>query len=373
MPPRRVTQADVAKIAGVHSTTVSLALRNHPSLPAETRQRIQAIAEKIGYRPDPDLRSLMSYRRSISGAQKRTSTLAYVTNWPTKMGWRQAPAHAQFFDGAAHRAPQLGYQLEHFWLGEQGLTDQRLSDILIARGINGAIVASYWPGFDKPLRMDWSRICAVKIDFFPLDPELHNITNDQCAVIRLAMRRTMAAGYRRIGFILPQKFDEFVNFAWSAGFLSEQQKLDPEDRLPILTYDTPIELSTVPANEGVVPRALFEDWFRACKPEVLISWGPYVLPRLREMGLSIPADIAYVDVFLERTDGVTAGVRQNCFRVGERSVEIIAEQIEHHLMGIPQFPMATLVEGTWFDGATLPIPAPARASTSTRLAPPASR
>jgi len=351
----RITQADIAKEAGVHSTTVSLALRNHPSLPIETRQRIQALAEKIGYRPDPDLRSLMSYRRNISGGKKRTSTLAYVTNWYSKTGWKPLPAHAQFYEGACKRAPELGYQLEHFWLGEPGLSDQRLSDILIARGITGAIIASFWPGFDRPLQLDWSRLGAVKIDFFPLNPKLHRITNDQSAIVRLAMLRANEAGYRRIGFVLPQNFDDFVNQAWSAGFLVEQQKNEHGDRIPILSYQTQL-MSSMGSNEDhLVPRSALEEWLQKYKPDVLISWGPYLLPRLRELGISIPGDIAYVDVFLEATDGQTAGVHQNCNRVGERAVEVIAEQIEHHLVGIPQISMTSLIEGTWYDGATLPM------------------
>ena len=41
MSERRVTLSDIAKKAGVHVTTVSLAMRNHPRLPETTRQRIQ--------------------------------------------------------------------------------------------------------------------------------------------------------------------------------------------------------------------------------------------------------------------------------------------------------------------------------------------
>ncbi|MBK9990951.1 MAG: LacI family DNA-binding transcriptional regulator [Verrucomicrobia bacterium] len=350
----RITQADVAKEAGVHSTTVSLALRNHPSLPIETRQRIQALAEKIGYRPDPDLRSLMSYRRSMSGEKKHPSTLAYVTNWHSKMGWKQWPAHAQFYEGAGKRAPQLGYQLEHFWLGEPGLSDQRLGDILVARGIQGAIIASYSPDFDRPLQLDWTRLSAVKIGFFPSKPKLHTITNDQSAIIRLAMRRAKEAGYRRIGFVLPQEFDEFVDLAWSAGFLAEQQKAAPDDRIPILRYPTPIASSAAPYCGDLVPRRTLEDWLQAYKPEVLISWGPFLLPRLRELGLSVPSDIAYADVFLEDTNDSLAGVHQNCQRVGACAVEAIADQIEHHVVGIQTVSKTTLIEGTWIDGASLP-------------------
>ena len=63
MEQRRVTLADIAKRADVHVTTVSLAMRNHPRLPEETRKRIQALAEEMGYRPDPMMRALVACSR----------------------------------------------------------------------------------------------------------------------------------------------------------------------------------------------------------------------------------------------------------------------------------------------------------------------
>ena len=52
-PPREkyVTLKDVARRAGVHFTTVSLALRRHPGIPAQTRLRLMAIAKELGYSP----------------------------------------------------------------------------------------------------------------------------------------------------------------------------------------------------------------------------------------------------------------------------------------------------------------------------------
>src|SRR5690606_28938960 len=107
------------------------------------------------------------------------------------------------YAGAEEKAHDLGYRLEHFWLGEPKLTHQRMSDILFARGITGVIIASHRYEVDTELRFDWDRFSAVKIDFFPHEPTLHNVTNDQRAIVRLAMRRVIAAGYRRIGFVFP--------------------------------------------------------------------------------------------------------------------------------------------------------------------------
>src|SRR5262245_692446 len=206
MNDRRTTLADVAKKAGVHVTTVSLALRNHPRLPQATRERIQKIAEKMDYRPDPFLQALVAYRGKTM-PRRNPPTLAYVTNWVTRLGWQKVTAHPQFFEGAKSKASELGFNLEHFWMGEPGLTHTRLSSILSARGINGLIIASHMREVDVALHLDWSHFSAVKIDYFPHQPELHNVTNNQCNIVRLAMQRVVAMGYRRIGFVMHRGWD----------------------------------------------------------------------------------------------------------------------------------------------------------------------
>lgn len=349
----RVTMAEIARKAGVHTTTVSLALRNHPSIPVATRTRLQALAEKMGYRPDPVLRALIAYRRQAH--PQEAPPLAYLTHWDTKWGWKGPRAQARFYAGAAAKAVQLGYKLEHFWLGETQLTHQRMSEILYARGITGLIVASHLPEADQPLRLAWSNFSAVKIDYYPHEPELHTVTNDHRAIIQLAMRRIVAAGYRRIGFVMPSWWDHFADLAWSAGFLAEQQGLAPEERIPVLRFSSlPSEdaLNTG-GREMVVQQRAFCDWLERYRPEVLISKEQFVQPPLAALGMTVPRDIAFVEIFLD-PDGRTAGVRHNCERVGEIAVEILDGQLQHHSFGIPSFPTTTLVEGTWFDGASLP-------------------
>src|SRR4051794_8013672 len=87
--PNRVTLRDIARKAGVHFSTVSLALRDHPRIPAETRERLRQLARKLGYVADPLLASLSSYRSKRRGEQFRSS-LAWITNYPTAHGWKQA-------------------------------------------------------------------------------------------------------------------------------------------------------------------------------------------------------------------------------------------------------------------------------------------
>src|SRR5687767_11091869 len=74
---RRVTLADVARVAGVHRTTVALALRNHPGLPGDTLKRLKTLARKMGYRPDPTLAALNAYRIGAAG-RSNVQVIAYL-------------------------------------------------------------------------------------------------------------------------------------------------------------------------------------------------------------------------------------------------------------------------------------------------------
>lgn len=49
---KTVTMKDVAKVAGVSTSTVSLALRDNPRIPEETSQRIKTVANEMGFTPN---------------------------------------------------------------------------------------------------------------------------------------------------------------------------------------------------------------------------------------------------------------------------------------------------------------------------------
>lgn len=355
MNPRRITLADVAQRAGVHVTTVSMALRNHPRLPLATRQRLQQLAESMGYAPDPLLRALVAYRGQVM-PRRNPPTLAYVTNWATRLGWKSATAHSDFFAGAQAKAKEIGFNLEHFWMREPGLTHGRLSRILHARGINGVIVASHGREMGDELQFDWEQFSAVKIDYFPHQPALHNVTNNQCDIVRLAMQKVIAMGYRRIGLVMHRGWDHAVDHLWMAGFLCEQSNLPQKDRIPahIFPEPEPVERWFNENQDPKVDGPAFQAWLDRYQPQVVISKASFVEGALRELGRKIPEDLAYVDLFLEELSGRTAGVRQNHETVGALAVEILAGQLQHNKRGVPLIPTTTYVEGTWFDGATCP-------------------
>jgi LacI family transcriptional regulator len=128
------------------------------------------------------------------------------------------------------------------------------------------------------------------------------------------------------------------------------------DRIPLLYFATPSLVNRAPNTQidFNVSTEQLSGWLHAHRPEVILSYGPFIKESLAKLGLSIPKDIAFVETFLETPDGTTAGVHQNCLRVGELAIEILAGQLHQHSFGIPSIPTATLVEGAWCDGASLP-------------------
>src|SRR5689334_22629899 len=64
---RRPTLADVAACAGVSTALVSIVMREAPGASAATRERVLAVADEIGYRPDIRARLLRRSRSRLLG------------------------------------------------------------------------------------------------------------------------------------------------------------------------------------------------------------------------------------------------------------------------------------------------------------------
>jgi LacI family transcriptional regulator len=342
----RVTQGDVARVAGVHHTTVSLSLRNSPLIPEPTRERIQSIAQSLGYRSDPTLRALVAYRNSRR-ARRHVEPLAYVTHWTSRWGWRELGAHERCHGGVQRRAAELGYQLEHLWLGEEGMDSRRLDRMLLHRGIGGVLLAAHESEWSELAAVDWSRISVVRIGTFPPAPGFNQVAIDSTDIVRLALGRLRLRGYRRVGFVLPRREDQLADDRWSAAFQAEQFRRAATDPIPVL------RLAGHPIPAASTGAAL-ADWYRRYQPEAIIGLTHEVLFEVRRCGLRVPQDVAYADLSVDETDDAIAGVWQNCERLGELAVEMLSNQVEQNARGLPAVPVTTSIGGKWRDGASLP-------------------
>lgn len=351
-PTRRVTQLDIARAAGVHNATVSLALRNSPSISDETRQRIRTLAAELGYHPDPALRALAAYRRGL--AHRTTETIAYITAGDTRWGWRESRIEEQNYLGAVRKAEECGYHLEHFWLGEPGMNPKRLGAVLYHRGITGLLLAGAYPDSDGPLDFDWSQFSVVRIGRRAHTPALHRVTSDALGAMRLAVRRVVAAGYRRPGLILSQAGDDAADRAFSLGFFTEQNRLSLERPIPIFFDRNSLPCNRSATADAAVKAAELDRWLDEFQPDVILGSFAHGSRLSSTFDFVVPSRLAFADPFDADPDVGLAGIRQNQERVGELAVEILAGQLQQNVCGAPAVPTTTLVESVWCDGASLP-------------------
>ncbi len=345
-PNSALTMGELAKVAGVSKMTVSLALRGHSKISAATRDRIRALAEKMGYRPNPLVQTLMANLRSTRPANYH-STIAWITAFPERDGWSQHWVYKHYHKGAVARAAALGYKIETFWALAPRMTGSALTRVLRARGIRGLII----PPVGTPgTRLDiaWEHFSCATIGYSFTEPRLHRAA----ANLREGMIRALAEcerrGFKRIGFAIPANTDARVNHSWLAGYLAWQQFIPAKDRLPVLRVPGPLE-EALPG------------WLRKHRPEVIISPNFEFLSWLPDLGKRIPKDVALVT--LSRSDDApstahVSGVSQNNLTIGEAAVDLVVAQLQHNETGIPQHPRVVLTDGFWVEGETLPSAAP---------------
>ena len=137
-PNRRPNMQQIANVAGVSKSAVSLALRNDPRIPESTRFRIQKIAEKMGYRRNPVVDSLMTQLRADRQPTFQAN-LGLINCSPTK-DLKKNHTFRRLREGVIRRAEQLGYGVEEFWLQQPDMRPERLKQIIETRGIRGLIL-----------------------------------------------------------------------------------------------------------------------------------------------------------------------------------------------------------------------------------------
>ncbi len=346
MDSPRPTQKDVARKAGVTQATVSLALRDHPSLAVATRARVRAIATELGYTPDPFLSGLSAYRKRVRPAHFH-ATLGWLSNYPENYNWKHFPAFRGYFEGATARAAELGYQLEEHRLNTKGMTPGRMERILTARNISGLLMAPQ-PRPGMSLEFSFKRFSAVTFGYTLIKPQLHLVTLHQFRSMEAALRRLQALGYRRPGLAINEESDHRAGNNWSAAFWSEQRTLPPDNHVAMFL------------GKPLV-REDFLRWFERHRPDVVLAIERCVYDWLLETGLRIPEDVGFALLTVPDNGAFYSGIWENPCVIGAKAVEFLIDLMHRSECGQPEVPLCMLVAGTWVDGKTVRVQTPGKA------------
>jgi len=337
MKSRRVTMQGVAQKAGVTRTTVSLALRNDPRISSGTSSKIHQLAESMGYRPDPMLSALAKYRNRIR-SHDQGAAIHFLVFESLKQR-ASLPWLSHLIKGVETHALKMGYACTPLSLTDCGGRDHRINQILYQRGIRCLIVGPM-PESQSRLNLDWDRYTAVAIGEHAGNSDLHLVRPDYFGNTVTAIGRIVAAGYRRIGFLISEGAERRFNYPWLAAYLKERA----------VHTGRSVFLPPLKSLNAASLRA----WRKKHKPDCLVTLEPEILKCLGQQNISLPEDLGLCHLAIESMSGSpVAGIFQNLERVGETAVEMIHNLMLRDERGIPDCRQRILVSGRWVDGETL--------------------
>jgi LacI family transcriptional regulator, galactose operon repressor len=175
-----VTIADVAGRAGVGVATVSRVLNGSPSVSEETRSRVRAVIDELGYEPSAAARALST---------GRTRTVGVVTPFFT------SPSVVERLRGVSRTVSEGGYQLVLFDLARP----DRLARLPVGGRIDGLLCVSMCPSDADLARLLKAGVAVALVD--DEHPELPCVSIDDMAGGRLAAEHLLELGHRRIAFV----------------------------------------------------------------------------------------------------------------------------------------------------------------------------
>ncbi len=341
----RVPLRAIAEKAGVSRMTVSLALRDHSAITAETKKKVQEIARQLGYRPDPVVSALMSNLRRATRVQN-VGALAVITNSPGGLSWSDIPTHRAYYEGARAKAASLGFQLEEFRLNHGGMTERRATQIMWSRGIEGGII---FPTLNQTgtfeLKADISKLSCATIAYSLQAPLLHRSCVHHFRVAMEAANQLRQLGYRRIGLALDSNQDRRSGHNWRAGFLAAEHLHTGQCLVPPLIVEE-------------ITHELFAGWFRDHKPDALLHLPNQnegfarIFDWVKRLGLRVPDDVGYASLDLPPESSATSGMEQYSALVGAAAVDLVISGLLHHEWGVPLHAKTVMIGGEWRAGKT---------------------
>jgi DNA-binding LacI/PurR family transcriptional regulator len=318
--------------------TVSRAMRRQPGVSPDVAQRILRLAETMGYRPNPFVQALMSQvRTGKPGAGPRA--IALVLPQFDDPAWGEQDWIRRGIRGARERAQQKGFSLEVVPWRRSQVSDQRLDQILKARGIRGLVIAPLQrPGLE--IGLDWAHYASGAIGGSLRLPRLHRVRNNAFHSIQLAIQKLHEGGCERVGLALSDFSAARVGDMWQAGFLIATRDYTDRKRRTLLHQATDLH------------RISFLRWIRDARPDGLVMQDNRCFTWLRDAGLKVPEQIAVAHLNRSSEDRRIAGVDQLFECVGAATVDLVVEQCLLGEFGVPLQPKDVLLEGVWVPGPT---------------------
>ena len=333
---KTVTLKEIAERAGVSPMTVSHVLRDTGRISAQTRERVQQVANKLGHRPNASAQSMRSGRYGNVALVLSTDEARSAINADVLKG--------------VHRA--LARERMHLSMAE--LDDNRLSSdgymshILQSLAADGLLLNYKWRTPPELLALIrefelpavW---VADRYEFDSVYPDLYH-------GMREAIRRLVDIGHRRIAYAgshaAAPPDTSHVHYS----------VVDCESAYADAMTEAGLQGDLLPPG-GVA--TLLDTLRQPRRPTALVCRGIHFANFARlaasEAGLNVPRDLSIVPLCHDarRWLGLPfAQVLMPSLHLGEAAVDMLVEKIANPTRRIPSKPIPM----PWRDGPTLAAP-----------------
>lgn len=316
MVRKSVTIRDVARRAGVSVATASRALNGKQVVNTQTRDRILAVMEELGFRPSPAARRL---------SLGRTLTVGVVVSFLTR------PQAAERLRGVDTVLTDSEFDLVVYNVESVQKRDHYLASLAHSQRTDGLMVMSLPPPEELVRALREAPVPVVFIDVHtPSVGQLARVIGDDASGGALAGRHLLGLGHRRIAFVGDALESPF-------GFTSSR------DREQGLTHELAaagIDIPPAWIGHGAHGRYEARELARRIlsahdRPTAIFAASDTqalgVVAAARELGLHVPDDVSVIgfdDIEAADYVGLTT-VSQQLFESGRLGAEMLLAEIEH--------------------------------------------
>jgi DNA-binding LacI/PurR family transcriptional regulator len=331
----RPTLRRIAELAAVSATTASLALRDHPRIPTETRRRVRLAADQLGYRPDPQVAKLMAQIR-MNRPCCFQSTICALTSFSIDA---EKPYLRDLLSGAQRRANELGYGFDIFRKPDRDTSVPALQRRLLNRGVEGVLLLPLVTPRIVTKWIDWRQFSVVGTTYSVLSPQFHRVVPHHFDNALAICARLRERGCRRIGLVLSPDQDVRVHHAISAATIWQGTLGGSEFVRPLL-------LDVMSSRKDA---AALTSWFRAEHPDAIITEGDNHCRELTKMSELISSKRVALISATKTDPSLFAGIDELPQEIGATAIEQLAAMIQRGEKGVPASSKDTMIRGQWIE------------------------
>ncbi|MCK2000911.1 LacI family transcriptional regulator [[Brevibacterium] frigoritolerans] len=206
---KRVTTEDVAKIAGVSQSTVSRVLNDYPYMKKNTRDKVLAVINELGFTRDEIARSLV---------EKRTKSIGLI------LGSISNPFFAETAEVIIERAQELKYDVIVYNTGHKDENLEQAINLLIGKRVEGIILTSVSKNYTEKIKKLHDNGFPVLLYNSFLDiKDVNFIVMDNNKGARLAVQHLIKLGHKKIAKISgPSKY--LATYERTVGYKEEMME-----------------------------------------------------------------------------------------------------------------------------------------------------